>query len=197
MFQSKEYIEKRHGKTGTDRAFYLNQLVKEYKATTSEVEAKQQVLANLANFAYDPVNYDTLWDLNVVDLFLEATTTTRLDDVKLQEFGLGGLANLCLDPRFRNHIVSNPAHLISIIACLQAKNPNNVLVNAMTTLMQLVTEDNYTTILTEDLRKRLLEIHQGTKQRHTKTMAAVFLLDYYHIAVVEEEDGHLPSSLNS
>lgn len=36
MFQTKEYIEKRHGKTGTDRAFYLNQLTKEYKTTTSE-----------------------------------------------------------------------------------------------------------------------------------------------------------------
>lgn len=28
------------------------------------------MLANLANFAYDPVNYDILWDLNVIDLFL-------------------------------------------------------------------------------------------------------------------------------
>lgn len=35
MFQSKEYIERRHGKTGTDRAYFLNQLTNEYKTTTN------------------------------------------------------------------------------------------------------------------------------------------------------------------
>jgi len=33
-------------------------------------ESKLQVLANLANFAYDPVNYDYIRRLNVIDLFL-------------------------------------------------------------------------------------------------------------------------------
>jgi hypothetical protein len=33
-------------------------------------DAKHQVLANLANFAYDPINYDFLWQLNIIDLFL-------------------------------------------------------------------------------------------------------------------------------
>lgn len=90
MFQSRAYIERRHGKTGTDRAYYLSQLAQEYKTTDSQgkfglfllsspitslhenwhTEAKQQVLANLANFAYDPINYNTLWDLQVVDMFL-------------------------------------------------------------------------------------------------------------------------------
>ncbi|KAI8984407.1 hypothetical protein BDF20DRAFT_387587 [Mycotypha africana] len=92
MFQSKGYIERRHGKNGTDRAYHLKQLVQEYK-TTNNKEAKQQVLANLANFAYDPINYDSLWDLKVIDLFLEATSNA---DQLLQEFGLGGIANICL-----------------------------------------------------------------------------------------------------
>lgn len=38
--------------------------------TYENVEAKQQVLANLANFAYDPINYDSLWNLYAIDLFL-------------------------------------------------------------------------------------------------------------------------------
>ncbi|KAI8095511.1 hypothetical protein BDF21DRAFT_8865 [Thamnidium elegans] len=92
MFQSKEYILKKHGQNGTDRAYYLKQLTEEYKKT-DEQEAKQQVLANLANFAYDPINFNMLWDLEVVDLFLEATTS---QDPLLQEFGMGGLANICL-----------------------------------------------------------------------------------------------------
>lgn len=33
-------------------------------------ESKQEVLANLANFAYDPVNYEYMRTLNVIDLFL-------------------------------------------------------------------------------------------------------------------------------
>ena len=33
-------------------------------------EAKREVLANLANFAYDPVNYEYMRTLNVADLFL-------------------------------------------------------------------------------------------------------------------------------
>ena len=32
--------------------------------------AKEEVLANLANFAYDPVNYEFIRTLNVVGLFL-------------------------------------------------------------------------------------------------------------------------------
>lgn len=34
------------------------------------IDYKQQVLANLANFAYDPVNYDYFRELNILDLFL-------------------------------------------------------------------------------------------------------------------------------
>ena len=32
--------------------------------------AKVQILANLANFSYDPINYGHLRKLNVIDLFL-------------------------------------------------------------------------------------------------------------------------------
>ena len=33
-------------------------------------EAKEQILANLANFAYDPINYEYFKKLNIADLFL-------------------------------------------------------------------------------------------------------------------------------
>lgn len=36
MFQSKEYILKKHGKTGTDRPYYLKQLTNEYKTTDKQ-----------------------------------------------------------------------------------------------------------------------------------------------------------------
>jgi hypothetical protein len=35
-----------------------------------KIEAKQQVLAHLGNFAYDPINYNNLWDFYAVDVFI-------------------------------------------------------------------------------------------------------------------------------
>uniref|UniRef100_A0A8V5HDA4 Uncharacterized protein n=1 Tax=Melopsittacus undulatus TaxID=13146 RepID=A0A8V5HDA4_MELUD len=52
------------------RLEYLQALVTEFQATES-AEAKEQVLANLANFAYDPRNYEYLRQLQVLDLFLD------------------------------------------------------------------------------------------------------------------------------
>ena len=40
------------------------------EVTFCVVESKQQILANLANFAYDPINYEFIRQLNIVDLFL-------------------------------------------------------------------------------------------------------------------------------
>jgi hypothetical protein len=42
MFQSYGHIQRRHGRTGTDRAYYLNQLVQEYK--TSDKQSKNSCL---------------------------------------------------------------------------------------------------------------------------------------------------------
>lgn len=72
-----------------DRGEFLEKLVQEYKDTKNlgthvaciytrsalilrvlYKEAKQQVLANLANFAYNPFNFKFLWDLDVVSLFI-------------------------------------------------------------------------------------------------------------------------------
>lgn len=56
-------------------------------------EAKTQVLANLANFAYDPINYDYLRQLKVIDLFLHLISE---EDEEFVRFAIGGLCNLCL-----------------------------------------------------------------------------------------------------
>ena len=56
-------------------------------------EAKEQVLANLANFAYDPINYEYLRKLNIIDLFLDQLSEENTNFV---QFGLGGLCNLAL-----------------------------------------------------------------------------------------------------
>lgn len=55
------------------------------------LEAKCQVLANLANFAYDPINFEFLRKLKVLDLFLEQLSQ---NNEQLLNFGLAGLCNL-------------------------------------------------------------------------------------------------------
>ncbi|CAO3672001.1 unnamed protein product [Rhizopus microsporus] len=149
MFQSKAYIERRHGKNSANRSEYLEQLINEYKTTKDK--AKQQVLAHLANFAYDPINYDHLWNLYAVNLFLEAITDP---DPLLREFGMGGLANICLEPRHYEYIMSQPSFRQNIISCLDNTWTKNIKVNAMTTLMLLITEENYS----GNKKKRILGI---------------------------------------
>lgn len=55
------------------------------------LEAKREVLANLANFAYDPVNYEYIKQLHILDIFLEQLSEPNED---LIHFGLAGLCNL-------------------------------------------------------------------------------------------------------
>ena len=69
MFSSKKYLKKKTGPYGVGRFKYLQALVTEFQ-DTSKHEYKQQVLANLANFAYDPINYEHFRRLNILDLFL-------------------------------------------------------------------------------------------------------------------------------
>lgn len=73
-------------------------------------------------------------------LFAEALVS---EDPLLQEFGMGGLSNICLEPRHRDYIMSKDIYRENIIKCLDNSKSINLVVNAMSTLMQLVTAENY------------------------------------------------------
>ncbi|KAI9598747.1 hypothetical protein BDF19DRAFT_410815 [Syncephalis fuscata] len=140
------YKRKRQGndKPKTSRPKYLQALVEEYK-TTDNQEAKRQVLANLANFAYDPCNYQWLRELNVIQLFLDAITnevttgTTVIDDFKT--FGIGGLCNLVLDPGYSHDLLFSKDTLTIICNCLNSLQPD-IVCSALTTLLQLLSLNN-------------------------------------------------------
>jgi hypothetical protein len=89
MFSNAERQKERTGKYGTSRDEFLQELVTQFQQTVSE-ETKEQVVAHLANFAYDPFNYDILRKLHVLDLFMDCLTEAN---EKLIEFGVGGLCN--------------------------------------------------------------------------------------------------------
>eukprot|EP00850_Spirogloea_muscicola_P013998 SM000098S25078 [mRNA] locus=s98:10910:13295:- [translate_table: standard] len=97
-------------------------LVAEFQETRSQ-EAKEQIVANLANFAYDPINYDHLRKLHVVDLFLDCLTEPN---ELLVEFGIGGISNCSPDPKNAAVILESEG-LPHIIACLSSPVENTVL----------------------------------------------------------------------
>ncbi|XP_027332634.1 armadillo repeat-containing protein 7 [Abrus precatorius] len=121
MFTNDQRQQERTGKYGTPRLQYLQELVTKFQ-NTSEDETKEQILANLANFAYDPYNYNFLRQLNVLELFLDCLTEPN---EKLVEFGVGGICNSSVDPA-NAAIVTNFGGIPLIIQCLSSPVRNTV-----------------------------------------------------------------------
>ncbi|XP_061988890.1 uncharacterized protein LOC133707355 [Rosa rugosa] len=121
MFTNDRRQEERTGRYGTSRLQYLQELVTQFQSTTCE-ESKEKIVANLANFAYDPYNYTYLRQLNVVELFLDCITEPN---EKLVEFGLGGICNCCPDPA-NAAIVTQCGGIPLVIQCLSSPVRNTV-----------------------------------------------------------------------
>ncbi|XP_004301610.1 PREDICTED: armadillo repeat-containing protein 7-like [Fragaria vesca subsp. vesca] len=119
MFTNDRRQEERTGRYGTSRLQYLQEVVTQFQSTTSE-ESKEKIVANLANFAYDPYNYTYLRQLNVVELFLDRITEPN---EKLLEFGVGGICNCCPDPA-NAAIVTQSGGIPLVIQCLSSPVSN-------------------------------------------------------------------------
>ncbi|XP_018399204.1 PREDICTED: uncharacterized protein LOC108776947 [Cyphomyrmex costatus] len=148
MFSSRARLIKRTGKNPTGRYDFLKLLVTEY-TTTSSKDAQEQVLANLANFAYDPVNYGYMRQLKVIDIFLNALSQSNS---KLVRFGISGLCNLCLDGINKLYILRNQG--VELISSLLASEDEDILLGVITTLMFLVTPESVDEITSPRIIKR-------------------------------------------
>ncbi|KAK5881633.1 hypothetical protein CesoFtcFv8_022410 [Champsocephalus esox] len=161
---------KKDSSEGSDRFEYLQTLVTEFQDTDS-VEAKEQVLANLANFAYDPNNMENLRELQVPDLFLDMLTE---DNANFVEFGMGGLCNLSMDPESRDVILQSNG--ISLVTnCLSNQREETVL-SAITTLMNLTTPSSRAEITDPAILQCMLRFSLSESPR-LRSLAAVFLQD--------------------
>lgn len=163
----------------SDRFEYLQTLVTEFQDTDSQ-EAKEQVLANLANFAYDPQNYGHLRQLQVIDLFLDMLTE---DSETLVEFGIGGLCNLCLDKANKDSIVQ-AGGIAQVIQCLSSANEETVL-SAITTLMYLCTASTHEQISALPVVECMLRFSLSANRR-ISNLAHIFLEDYCTPEQVDE-----------
>ena len=179
MFTTQEYIDRKTGEHGIGRLNYLQSLVTEFQ-DSSEEEDREQVLANLANFAYDPINYDHFKKLNVIDLFLDSLEEQNDNIV---EFAIGGLCNCCLDKDNKRHILDNDGIKL-IIKCLSRPNENTVM-SAMTTLMYLVTPDSKSEITSLPVVECMLRF-SCSSNKQLANLAQVFLSDYCSSEQIEK-----------
>uniref|UniRef100_A0A1A7WYI5 Armadillo repeat containing 7 n=2 Tax=Iconisemion striatum TaxID=60296 RepID=A0A1A7WYI5_9TELE len=153
-----------------ERFEYLQTLVTEFQDTDSE-EAKEQVLANLANFAYDPKNTEYLRELQVPDLFLDMLTE---DNENFVEFGMGGLCNLSMDPGCRDIILENDG--ISLITNRLSHRREETVLSAITTLMNLTTPATRSQISEPGIVQCMLRFSLAESPR-LRNLASVFLQD--------------------
>ncbi|CAH1773665.1 unnamed protein product [Owenia fusiformis] len=171
MFSTKEYLDKKTGPYGIGRLSYLQALVNEFQETKSE-SAKEEVLANLANFSYDPINYDFLRRLGVIDLFLDNLTE---NNTKLVQFAAGGICNICLDKENKEYILKNDGvHLLK--QCLVSDDEDTVM-SAITSLMYLVTPQSKPEITSPPVVAHMTQLSTSPDKR-ISNLATVFLQDY-------------------
>ncbi|KAG5884347.1 hypothetical protein JTB14_024426 [Gonioctena quinquepunctata] len=151
MFSRKDQLLQRTGEYGVGRYEFLRQLIQEFTTTTS-YECKKQTLANLANFTYDPINYEFIKQLHLIDLFLAELSN---DNEELIHFALAGLCNIVCDPESREYIISlNGVKLIS--SFLLHKN-EEISLNALTTLFYIYESKN--TVVSQELEQTIFQMN--------------------------------------
>ncbi|ESO92605.1 hypothetical protein LOTGIDRAFT_120484 [Lottia gigantea] len=189
MFTSTAQLQKRTGPHGIGRFSYLQSLVTEFQ-DTSDIGIKREVLANLANFAYDPINYDYFRQLNILDLLLDAIEE---DDVQLKRFAIGGICNCCLDKQNKTHFLEN--NVINLaVKCLSSNDIETVL-NSITTLMYLVTPQSKKDITKTPIVECMLRFSQS-KDKRLSNLASVFVEDYCTPEQISEAE-KLQAQLNN
>ncbi|KAF0689894.1 Aste57867_18690 [Aphanomyces stellatus] len=123
MLSSRARLKSRESSKGDalPREGYLMQLMAECTSPSTTPPAKQQCLAHLANFGYDPINFEYFLRLNVVDMFVDfvddglphasATPQGAASNhaIVIVRLAVQGICNVSADPRFQKILVENDA----------------------------------------------------------------------------------------
>jgi hypothetical protein len=179
MFSTWNSLERRTGRFGVGRFDYLKQLLNEYEHASTNNEHKLQLLANFANFSYDPINYNYFRQLNIIDLFIDCLQMHTDDD--FVHYALAGLCNLSADKINSQLMISkNPTIFICLIKYLYS-NRLDIVVNAMVTLMFLCDHNEQ---IKNELKQRneirqCLEKYSQSKDVRLSNMGKLFLQDYF------------------
>ncbi|XP_041974128.1 armadillo repeat-containing protein 7-like [Aricia agestis] len=132
MFTNRAQLKRRTPDNGVDRENYLSLLVDEY-INTNFFDNKCQVLANLANFAYDPINYGYIRDVGVLDIFMFVLKNESNE--KLLHFATAGICNLCNDPANIDYILQH--QILKPLALLLKSSNSDIVADTITIFIYL------------------------------------------------------------
>eukprot|EP00742_Colponemidia_sp_Colp-10_P005496 GILJ01005871.1.p1 GENE.GILJ01005871.1~~GILJ01005871.1.p1 ORF type:complete len:175 (-),score=29.21 GILJ01005871.1:549-1073(-) len=170
MLASREHLRKRTGRFGTPRFDYLQQLVTEFQSTTIQAD-RAQILANLGNFAYDPINYEAFRKLNIVELFVDMLTDEPED---LKELAIAGLCNCCIDPK-NAQIIVEAEGIAAVVDCLTNENESEeVALSSMSVLQWLLNPSTHKEIVTEQVKAALAKytVHVNPRIKNVALLLA-------------------------
>ncbi|XP_050071285.1 armadillo repeat-containing protein 7 [Anopheles maculipalpis] len=166
MFSTQERLKRRTPNGGINRKTYLCLLVDEYYET-SNLEAQQQVTANLANFAYDPINWKFLREAKAHELFYEIVQQSLqgVVDRLLVLHAIVGLANIALDSVIAEYIERSNG-LSQLRTLLEKYQTDCEIVCNTLTCYSFLLNDTRTLLAKED--KCLLRLLEHFKQSESK-----------------------------
>eukprot|EP00899_Mesostigma_viride_P000746 jgi/Mesvir1/10672/Mv13764-RA.1 len=170
MFSTAERLKERQGRHGTPRFDYLQELVTEFQSTSDDA-SKRQIVANLANFAYDPINYEALRKLHVVDLFVDMLSEPC---ASLVEFGMAGICNCCADPKNADIIVANDG-VDWVIRCLSESSNTLTTQSALASLFFLCSHRAARAKILEPAVLDILRVFAASPQREVANLAQCVL----------------------
>nr|XP_013110142.1 unnamed protein product [Stomoxys calcitrans] len=173
MFNSHKHLKRKTPCPGINREEFIQHLVDEYY-TTNNI-AQEQVTANLANFAYDPLNWPFLIKADAVKLFLEILEERN---ERLQLHGIAGLTNICLDDDIYKYF-NNPEVIQQIHRLFLASSNQEILINCCT-IYQFLAKDNKSNILPAEILLRVQNINTDSKGKNIRlsNITSLLLLDF-------------------
>nr|XP_004226224.3 armadillo repeat-containing protein 7-like [Ciona intestinalis] len=175
MFSSRQRLKNRTTPKDLNRFDYLQALVTEFQ-DTEDADARLQVLANLSNFAYDPINFEYLRKLQVPELFLDCIDDDEDLAGRTVQFGIAGICNLVSDPKNRDIVLAHDTGVQCIFRCLSSPEIETKLA-AITTLIQLVIPASRDRIVTSHVLDCMRNFAHSSDSR-LRNLAQVFIEDY-------------------
>lgn len=171
MFTSADRLTKRTPKEGIDRRQYISLLVDEYYETKN-IEAQQQVTANLANFAYDPINWPFLKEFKAHELFIEILNSSF--NIVLLVHAAAGVCNLCLDVEIAEYLIRGGTLRQTKTLITKYRANTELIGHLLTTLVLLGKE----AVLLEDHFRSVLQSLQTETNQKISNLATVLLEDH-------------------
>lgn len=190
MFATPKSLEKRTTKSDVDRPTYIRLLLEEYESLTTQEDKKLQVLANLGNFAYDPINYEYFRRFNVMDVFLTNLSLFYQENCNINilkvSFSLGAICNLCQDLRNKEYMLKYELVKLVVNCLIKFSNETGsdselIVLNSIMILIFVFDETTEGEIRSSQQLILILNRLCDSRNKQLSNVAKLFIQDYYSV----------------